>query len=152
MKLLFPKQNIMFCPQSLHSHSYICERFTYFLGIYKSLTDTWMWKWGAAQIPEKGFSLQCLVSNFSSYLSLFFLSSCSVNLQPLSLYVFISVFFHLFSPSPCLFSLNLSFLYYIFYGVSLEVSILHTSLGNQKEIKLWKAFILCFYVSQKGRS
>jgi hypothetical protein len=35
--------------------------------------------------------------------------------------------------------------------VSLEVSILHTSPGNQKEIKLWKAFILCFYVSQKGK-
>ena len=61
------------------------------------------------------------------------------------------MFFHLSSTSLCLFSLNLSFLYFIFYGVSLEVSILHTSPGNQKEIKLWKAFILCFYVSQKGK-
>ncbi len=61
MKLLFPKQNNNVLSQFLHS--YICERFIYIfpgpfclfccreicgliLGIYKSLTDTWMWKLG----------------------------------------------------------------------------------------------------------
>ncbi len=51
-------------PQSQISHSYVCERFIYshnqssysaagicgmILGLYKSLTDTWMWKWEPRQ-------------------------------------------------------------------------------------------------------
>ncbi len=69
-------------PQSQFPHLCVCERFIYsqdiarlfscrkicgpILGIYKSLTDTWMWKLGLglrnsfSVNTEMGFSLQCV--------------------------------------------------------------------------------------------
>jgi hypothetical protein len=66
MKLLFPKQNNNVLSPSSYTHISVRDLFIssifccrkicgLILGIYKSLTDTWMWKWDwGNEIPRKG--------------------------------------------------------------------------------------------------
>ncbi len=60
-------------PQPKFPHSCVCERFIYshifppgrpIAGIYNSLTDTWMWKWGLR--PRYSFS-QNICFKFSAF-------------------------------------------------------------------------------------
>jgi hypothetical protein len=71
-------QNRIICSVSQFLHSYICERFIYFQSwsaysaarkyvdrswdIYKSLTDTWMWKLGLR--PRNSFFWEYINRNF----------------------------------------------------------------------------------------
>jgi hypothetical protein len=68
-KQIYPEEELRE-QQSQFPHSCVCERFIYIptidlpillqeicgpiLGIYKSLTDTWMWEFGRRKIPRKG--------------------------------------------------------------------------------------------------